>query len=505
MKCSTSPLSSAESPSRSSSSWSTCRSTHVRRRGTPSPPRGPPIPMYNGPFVNRPTDLQLIGCDGVFRCDLEALGDYWVHAYRTSGKHYYRAVLHGEPGAHFGWSTDGELLNLGESAGAWGYNPETGIIYAEGETIETGVKATAGDTIDCFLDLDEKVMSWSVNGTPIEKTVAIEDPDKAYHPSFCMVKGGAAEFTFVTNSKIIPVESLPQAEKHVGDEDGDKLCCFVTKSGSDEELLGIGLTVDRVGRDIRTIDSEFDIISEYSFTNSNVRMTLSGRPTHNFLPLLLDRHHAAKAKGALERALVDLNRDPKASQYYRPPFKPEVGIKIYPFLLDGVVSSCLRTPQIQRYTASRAVQLYSHFVHGFKTLAAAHSGIAADASAVQQSFVSVPDSAYFIDPMCLSLVASSPVSVDELVKLGVTCVVERTPEKVDKRDEMRRLVLHYTLLKMFMDVTADDLDQRCGAATDEQVAEFFKVAEEVNGKTTLSEIASLVGATAEEAQDASEQ
>eukprot|EP01065_Artemidia_motanka_P051986 TRINITY_DN927_c0_g2_i1.p1 TRINITY_DN927_c0_g2~~TRINITY_DN927_c0_g2_i1.p1 ORF type:complete len:1125 (+),score=547.71 TRINITY_DN927_c0_g2_i1:83-3457(+) len=481
----------------------------------------PALPSFNGPF-----DEQLPYYDGKegakgplivnergavwARSDCRRAGHYWLHNFTKSGKHYFRAVLceraEGEKhadayGWRFGWSgADGLVGDLGEDADSWSYAAVDGQLRHGDDCVDAGVKASAGDVVDCFLDLDAGEMTWAVNGTELPEKLTGIDASKAYHPSFCFGGGYGAELVFVANAGLLPPAKLPRAV--VPSEEDDSVRCFVTKQDSGEAVLGMGIRVERKGPAVSRILPEPGVLSHDAFTACNVRKSEAGAQLTHLWPLMLDRHHAVKARPLLEKGIAEMLRNPAATSLYKPPFKPPTANRVLPLLMDGCVDFVLRgkrSAPISCFRQREGLRMYTHAVHAYRTLAGARDVIAADAGKIVESFLADADS----DVQGWEAVAVSSVADVDAAKVCDTAArraaARAAAEKADDGkaghvlDALRRVGVHSVLRRLLSGVSAEELAERGGAATDEQYAKFHEAVAALHKAREASEVQAAAG------------
>jgi ATP-dependent RNA helicase DDX1 len=81
----------------------------------------------------------------------------------TKGKYYYEMTVTDEGLGRVGWSTKAATLDLGTDAYGFGYGG-TGKKSNAKQFSDYGVPYKHGDTVGCFIDADDGVISYSVNG-----------------------------------------------------------------------------------------------------------------------------------------------------------------------------------------------------------------------------------------------------------------------------------------------------------------------------------------------------
>eukprot|EP01063_Lacrimia_lanifica_P037575 TRINITY_DN774_c4_g1_i1.p1 TRINITY_DN774_c4_g1~~TRINITY_DN774_c4_g1_i1.p1 ORF type:complete len:1158 (+),score=612.16 TRINITY_DN774_c4_g1_i1:71-3544(+) len=447
----------------------------------------PAVPCFNGPFEAMP-EVLTIEQGAVWCANAKRTGHYWLHNFTESGKHYFRGVLRQRADADeeehghwaLGWSTDGNVVEFGSDAGGWAYYPRTGEFMHNGEKTETGVTAGAGDIIDCFLDLDEGKVSFTVNGTEISEGMTGISADQMYHPTFSLGKGYGVELLFTPNAVTLPPSALPVAS--VSSVIDEKPQCIVTKEGTDEQVLGVGLHVSRSDRDVHAITADEEIISQEAFGNNVRKSARNGSHLTNFFPLLLGPHHSAKARPVLERTIAETLRNPRAAlpKCYTPPFKPANVNIVMPKILAGIVDTFLEAVKngaVSNYNVHRTVRLYSHMQHAYKALIAAHSSIVDDADKRVAD-----DDCLAAGPNLLALPASQSTG-SHLLDL----VRDAGDYAGGAKEEIQKVVLMEALKNLFADTTLGEFHSSHGEPSPEQVASFRKTVDALQEATDVKE------------------
>lgn len=123
-----------------------------------------------------------------------------THGIRGSGKYYFEAMVLGDKNSsgicRFGWSTMAAHHELGKDAHGFGYGG-TGMKSLNNTFEPYGKKFGPGDTVGCYIDLDDNTISFSVNG--VQHGTAFEIPQSlrssVFFPAY-VLKGSTAEFNF---------------------------------------------------------------------------------------------------------------------------------------------------------------------------------------------------------------------------------------------------------------------------------------------------------------------
>eukprot|EP01059_Diplonema_ambulator_P002896 TRINITY_DN1249_c3_g1_i1.p1 TRINITY_DN1249_c3_g1~~TRINITY_DN1249_c3_g1_i1.p1 ORF type:complete len:1152 (+),score=460.99 TRINITY_DN1249_c3_g1_i1:85-3456(+) len=464
----------------------------------------PPVPCFNGPFDKTIPEALKLDCGAVWTTSGEVAGHYWLHNYSGEGRHYFRSVLRVREEAtgnwRLGYSTPmGNALELGSDDQGWAYEPATGLLHHNGETIDTGVKAAAGDAVDCVLDLNNKKVSFSVNGTDIEQTLDLSDVSLAYHPTFSFGVNSGAEMIFVPNSATLPSSSLPIASVS-SVVDNTPRCC-VTKDDSDECILGYGLKVDRSAAGIvEAITPEPDLISQDAFVKSNVRRSIAeSKPLTSFFPLLLNAHHGAKVRPLLENAIAEVLRNPKAvlPSRYSPPFKAASVVTVISLALEGVCETLVgyfkggQPPK--EYFITQAVLMWANVIHVFRSLCSSRpvvvehgqklvAAMLEDSSKLSTAgllFASKEDALVILKGLLRQQVSDSQ-SLD-------------IAYKGKARSRVQFLLLLHVLYEAFRASGLEDLTSSSGKPASEQVEDFKKACQTLAAAKSIGEAIAATG------------
>ena len=81
------------------------------------------------------------------------------------------------------------------------------------------------------------------------------------------------------------------------------MCCFVTKKGFQNRVLGVGVHVQG-----RSIQSDFDVLSAEAFLNLKVRRSVQGLSFEHWLPLPLSEMHWKRVREGLDQDLMGVSR-----------------------------------------------------------------------------------------------------------------------------------------------------------------------------------------------------
>lgn len=80
-----------------------------------------------------------------------------------------------------------------------------------------------------------------------------------------------------------------------------EMCCFTLRKGFKEANLGVGVRIDK-----RSIQSEFDLISQQAVFHQKVRRSVQGVHFEHWLPLPLSETHWRRVKGMADDALTNI-------------------------------------------------------------------------------------------------------------------------------------------------------------------------------------------------------
>lgn len=130
-----------------------------------------------------------------------------------SGKYYYEVSITGTGVCRVGWSTTSAHLELGRDTYGYGYGG-SGKRSNDNKFEAYGEKFGNSDTIGCYLDWDERTISYSKNGTHLGIAFKISDAitGSALFPAFA-VQNSSLTTNFSGN---IPFRSFVQDTLHEG-------------------------------------------------------------------------------------------------------------------------------------------------------------------------------------------------------------------------------------------------------------------------------------------------
>lgn len=116
-------------------------------------------------------DLQLDINNNGLGCSCSS-GGIWAGARAThgvkGGKHYYEVEVKGTGICRVGWSSMAAHLELGKDSHGFGYGGK-GFISTNGSFDNYGGHCTVNDVVGCFIDFNEKTISYSKNGNFLGK------------------------------------------------------------------------------------------------------------------------------------------------------------------------------------------------------------------------------------------------------------------------------------------------------------------------------------------------
>lgn len=189
-----------------------------------------------------------------------------------SGKYYYEVTSQGNGTYRVGWSTTSAHLELGKDAYGFGYGgsgfKSTNNVYAE-----YGGKFAGTDVIGCYLDWEEKTISYSKNGkylgVAFNITKALEG--SVLFPAI-VIQGGEASVNFGSGN--VPFKSFVNPPRKNEVLEGD------SESGSNTELSVMGAVSDITDSAYLSLNSAHaqNLISESSkeaFTITGKRLPLA--------------------------------------------------------------------------------------------------------------------------------------------------------------------------------------------------------------------------------------
>ncbi|CAH8679970.1 unnamed protein product [Schistosoma rodhaini] len=139
------------------------------------------------------------------------------HGVKCSGRYYYEAHVTDEGLCRVGWSTLNASHDVGTDAESFGFGG-TGKMSHRRQFDSYGEAFGKGDTIGCFLDLDNGSISWSKNGKLFGKAYDIPAHlrSKGLFPSVCLKNAelrfnfGDSAFDFPPPNGWIGISSCPE-------------------------------------------------------------------------------------------------------------------------------------------------------------------------------------------------------------------------------------------------------------------------------------------------------
>ncbi|THD25306.1 ATP-dependent RNA helicase DDX1 [Fasciola hepatica] len=176
------------------------------------------------------TDAMAIDADGLL-CQSRDPGGW--HGARTNlgvrnkGRYYYEATVTDEGLCRVGWSTLRASHDVGTDAESFGFGG-TGKMSHRKQFDSYGESFGKGDTIGCFLDLDNGTIFWSKNGKIFGKAYDVPAPMRStgLFPCVCLKNAeirlnfGAIEFAHPPTREWIAVNAMPEANRVVSSFSG---------------------------------------------------------------------------------------------------------------------------------------------------------------------------------------------------------------------------------------------------------------------------------------------
>ena len=168
-----------------------------------------------------------------------------------------------------------------------------------------------------------------------------------------------------------------------------ELRCFHSKVPYTEDVLGVGLAVERhrAGK-LKSVTSPMDMLSYTSFRMERVRLGVWKQPFEHFLPLVLTPEHAARALPIMQGTLMTV------AGYDGVAFRPLLALDVLASLMNStVVSLMLKQEEGEKrlvHASERALQAYCAFHHLLLFLAARYPEIGQAANQRVQRFIEKP-------------------------------------------------------------------------------------------------------------------
>ena len=455
----------------------------------------PAIPCFNGPFTDDMVP-ELKVEQGCVWSESKKAAHFWMHNYTGKGKHYFRCVLRhrGEHEAEWGlgWSTpEGDLVDLGQDDQTWCYEPASGKLLHNGEAVESGVTAEAGDIVDCFLSIDSGEISFSVNGTEIEHKLSGVTAEALYHPAFVLGNGSGCEMIFVPNAAALPVASLPIA--CVSSVRDNSPRCAILKEDAETSVLGVGLKVSRDSNGLPiTIAADSELISQEAFTKGNRRSVSDGGAIEAFLPLMLGPHHGVKVRPLLEKAVAGVMRNPKAAlpSYYTPPFKAANVNFVMPLIVKSAVTTLVdhleKDSKAPRdHAVQKASVVFSHITHAYKSIASIHSKVAEDAEKTIDEEI---DQSHATALVLAVLGIEREGAFQDLLKRMLAGSETLQAAFKEKRKALRALVVFEVYRSLYSGATLEGLMESQGRPSTDNIEGLRKALTILAGATSVEEV-----------------
>ncbi|KAK5114433.1 hypothetical protein LTR85_010256 [Meristemomyces frigidus] len=123
------------------------------------------------------------------------------------------------------------------------------------------------------------------------------------------------------------------------------MCCFTLRKGFKEAKLGVGIHINK-----RSMQSEFDLISQQAFSDLGVRRSIQGLQFEHWLPLPLSENHWKRVEYLAEQALTSIGRSASVQG-------PMVNV-LYTFMNDVVVKLSQAASEVEEGRQSGRFGLY---------------------------------------------------------------------------------------------------------------------------------------------------
>ncbi|OLN81496.1 NEDD8-conjugating enzyme UBC12-like protein 2 [Colletotrichum chlorophyti] len=180
-----------------------------------------------------------------------------------------------------------------------------------------------------------------------------------------------------------------------------ELQCFCTKTNFQQTKLGVGIAVPQ-GKGRRSIESEFDLISEEAFRDLSIRLSVHNIRFQYWLPLPLSHRHWKLVRGHVTPVLKDLAASislPSTNCYsidVLASFMNEIVVRLnqveareLPIRTSSYNTDNIRvrSKSTLRHASEKAIESYFHLFHILLCLATADHEIVDKANAKIQTFL----------------------------------------------------------------------------------------------------------------------
>ena len=203
-----------------------------------------------------------------------------------------------------------------------------------------------------------------------------------------------------------------------------ELQCFVLKKSFKETQLGIGVRIQRRGRQ-GTLSSEFDLLSKEAFGTLRVRKSVMDLPFSHFLPLVISRKHYHSVREYIVPAINDIGLE--ASLTGMSPSDILVA-----FMSDIVVKLCEQSKAMHNTSAlsrvsERAIESYYQLFHILLCLATQNGNIVRKINIMVQGVLEsktekrvIPNLGQFLILLLLSDIEPNPAILKNLIIEAIT-------------------------------------------------------------------------------------
>jgi len=130
-----------------------------------------------------------------------------------------------------------------------------------------------------------------------------------------------------------------------------ELICFHTKISFEEDILGIGVTLQMNPRTkkIQYVNAELDLISKIAFFDLGIKTSVWKEPLSHWLPLYINKQHGKSALPLLKKSLAVI---------YEKPFHPEMTIDLFSKLMNTMI---VKVMSGELHASINALQGYMYF------------------------------------------------------------------------------------------------------------------------------------------------
>ena len=138
----------------------------------------------------------------------------------------------------------------------------------------------------------------------------------------------------------------------INDVNPDELVCFHTRKNFKEEILGVGIILEKTSTNfVQSLTTHLDLLS-FSAFQEGVRHDVLNRAFTHWIPLFINEEHGRRAYPIIEKAISHIRTNSPNN------FKPQFVIQVLPKLMCGMIVNMMSD---QIHTSVRALSGYCAF------------------------------------------------------------------------------------------------------------------------------------------------